>query len=124
MQRLPNPCLVFVVDDDVAVRNALGNLLESAGLSVEAFGSAEEFMDSGVVCDKSCLILDVQLPSMSGMELQKWLSHRKNSAPIIFVTAHVDDDVRVRALREGAVGFFFKPLDSDALLTAVHSALK
>jgi FixJ family two-component response regulator len=124
MQNLPEPCWVSVVDDEIAVRSALGNLLESAGLRVEVFGSAEEFMDSGGAYKRSCLILDVQLPVMSGLELQRQLSHNRNSPPIIFVTGHVDDQVRAQALREGAVGFFYKPFNSDALLSAVHSALK
>jgi FixJ family two-component response regulator len=118
------PCWVFIVDDDIAVRNALANLLESAGLSVDVFGSAEEFLHSSAAHDRSCLILDVQLPFMSGLELQRRLSSNRNSAPIIFVTAHVDDVLRARALREGAVGFFYKPINSDALLSAVHSALE
>jgi len=118
------PYLVSIVDDDQAVRAALGNLLESVGLAVESFASAEEFMNSRLVKRRSCLILDVQLPRTSGLELQQHLSSESDSIPIIFVTAHPDDDVRSRALQEGAIGFFNKPFDAAALLTAVRSTLK
>ena len=118
------PYVVSIVDDDQAVRDALGNLLESVGLRVEAFASAEEFVNSGNVNKRSCLILDVRLPRMSGLELQHHLSNKSDSVPIIFITAHAHDEVRTRALQEGAVSFLYKPFSSEDLLSALHSTLK
>jgi FixJ family two-component response regulator len=118
------PYVVSIVDDDKSVRDALGNLLESVGLRVEAFASAEEFVNSSNGSNRSCLILDVQLPRMSGLELQQHLSNKSDSVPIIFVTAHANDEVRSRALQEGAVSFLYKPFSSEDLLRAVHSTLK
>ena len=118
------PYLVSIVDDDKAVRDALGNLLESVGLQVEAFASAEEFVNLSSVSHRSCLILDVQLPRMSGLELQQRLSNKSDSVPIIFITAHANEELRNRALQEGAVSFLYKPFSSEDLLSAVHSTLK
>ncbi len=115
---------VSIVDDDQAVRDALGNLLDSAGLDVEAFASAEEFVNSDRPKDEFCLILDVRLPNMSGLELQRNLSDRARPVPIIFITGHADAAVREQAMRDGALGFFYKPFDSEALLNAVCSVLK
>jgi FixJ family two-component response regulator len=115
---------VSIVDDDQAVRDALGNLLDSAGLDVEAFASAEEFVNSDRPKDEFCLILDVRLPNMSGLELQRYLSDRARPVPIIFITGHADAAVREQAMRDGALGFFHKPFDSEALLNAVCSVLK
>lgn len=123
-QNSSEPYLVSIVDNDKGVRDALGNLLQSAGLNVERFASAEEYVDSRRTNKKSCLILDVHLPRMNGLELQRRLSDRADPVPIIFITAHGDDSVREKALRAGAVGFFHKPFDSEALLEAVHSALR
>jgi len=118
------PYVVSVVDDDKAVRDALGNLLESVGLSVEPFASAEEFVKSDDVNNRACLILDVQLPRMSGLELQHHLSAKSRNLPIIFITAHANDEVRSQALQAGAVSFLYKPFSSEDLLSAVHSTLK
>jgi FixJ family two-component response regulator len=118
------PFVVSIVDDDEAIRNALGNLFESVGLNVETFASAEQFMDFQEANERSCLILDVQLPRMSGLELQRQLSGDANAVPIIFMTAHSDDRVRERALEAGAVAIFQKPVNSEALLNAIHSVLK
>ena len=118
------PFLVSIVDDDEAIRNALGNLFESVGLNVETFACAEQFMDFREANERSCLVLDVQLPRMSGLELQRQLSGDANAVPIIFMTAHSDERVRERALEAGAVAFFQKPFNSEALLDAVHSVLK
>jgi len=118
------PYLVSIVDDDKAVREALGNLLESVGLQVEAFASAEEFVNSSNVNHRACLILDVQLPRMSGLELQRRLSNKSDSVPIIFITAHANEKLRNRALQEGAVSFLYKPFSREDLLSAVHSTLK
>jgi len=118
------PYVVSVVDDDKAVRDALGNLLESVGLDVEPFASAEEFVESDDVNNRACLILDVQLPRMSGLELQHHLSAKSRNLPIIFITAHANDEVRSQALQAGAVSFLYKPFSSEDLLSAVHSTLK
>jgi FixJ family two-component response regulator len=118
------PFVVSIVDDDEAIRYALGNLFESVGLSVETFASAEQFMDFREANERSCLILDVQLPRMSGLELQHQLSSDGNAVPIIFMTAHSDERVRERALQAGAVAIFQKPFNSEALLNAIHSVLK
>ena len=123
-QNAPEACVVSIVDDDEAVRDALGNLLESVGFSVETFSSAEQFVDSARSNKSACLILDIHLPRMNGLELQRRLSDGEKPVPIIFVTAHTDDSVREKALRAGAVGFFRKPFNSEALLEAVHSALR
>ena len=122
-KRARTPYVVSVVDDDQAVRDALGNLLESVGLQVEAFASAEEFVQSNRGKTKSCLILDVMLPRMSGLELQQYLSGKPGSVPIIFISAHSSDEVRCRALQKGAVSFLSKPFKSEDLLSAVHSTL-
>jgi FixJ family two-component response regulator len=118
------PFVVSIVDDDEAIRYALGNLFESVGLNVETFASAEQFMDFGGANERSCLILDVQLPRMSGLELQHQLSSDGNAVPIIFMTAHSDERVRERVLQAGAVAIFQKPFNSEALLNAIHSVLK
>ena len=118
------PFVVSIVDDDEAIRNALGNLFESVGLNVETFACAEQFMDFREANERSCLVLDVQLPRMSGLELQRQLSGDANAVPIIFMTAHSDERVRERALEAGAVAFFQKPFNSEALLDVVHSVLK
>jgi FixJ family two-component response regulator len=118
------PFVVSIVEDDEAIRNALGNLFESVGLNVETFTSAEQFMDFREANERSCLILDVQLPRMSGLELQRQLSGDANAVPIIFMTAHSDETVRERALQAGAVAIFQKPFNSEALLNAIYSVLK
>jgi FixJ family two-component response regulator len=117
------PC-VSVVEDDKAVRDALENLLESVGLKVRSFSSAEEFASLGPTGQKSCLILDVNLPQMSGLELQRHLTRTKNPIPIIFITAFTDEIIREQALREGALKVLYKPFNAEDLLDAVHSALK
>ncbi|MFZ1031347.1 MAG: response regulator [Candidatus Acidiferrales bacterium] len=115
---------VTIVDDDQAVRDALSNLLESVGMRVEAFTSAEDFVNSRGLSKRTCLILDIQLPGMSGLELQRQLAAGKNLIPIIFITAHGEDGIREQALHDGAVGFFYKPFSSEALLNTVHSAMR
>jgi FixJ family two-component response regulator len=123
-QNAREACLVSIVDDDEGVRHALGNLLESAGLNVERFASAEEYVDSVHANKKSCLILDIHLPRMNGLELQHRLSGDGNPVRIIFITAHADEYLREKALQAGAVGFFHKPFNSEALLEAVLFALR
>jgi FixJ family two-component response regulator len=117
------PCLVSIVDDDKAVRHSLGNLLESVGLATESFASAEEFLVCSQAERRSCLILDVQLPEMNGIELQRLLLSQSKSIPIILITAHTDNNLRSLALRNGAVDFFYKPFNAEALLAAVRIAV-
>jgi two-component system response regulator FixJ len=124
LQKTQKSHSVSIVDDDQAVRHALGNFLDSAGLNVEAFASAEDFVNSDHPKDECCLILDIRLPNMSGLELQRYLSDRVRPVPIIFMTGHADAAVREQAMRDGALGFFHKPFDSEALLNAVCSVLK
>ena len=115
---------VTIVDDDPAVRNSLRNLLESFGLRVRAFSSAEDFVTYRRASDGTCLILDIQLPGMNGLELQHHLSNRRTPISIIFITAHGEDNVREQALLDGAAAFLSKPVSSKELLDAVHSLLK
>jgi FixJ family two-component response regulator len=115
--------MISIVEDDKEVRSAICNLLESAGLRVEAFESAEEFLESGPMDKKACLVLDVRLPRMSGMDLQRSLYGQGSSLPIIFITGHADATVREEALRSGAADFLYKPFNAAALITSVYSAL-
>jgi FixJ family two-component response regulator len=114
---------IYVVDDDASVREALRGLLRSAGLRAEVFGSATEFLASGRVSDAACLILDVRMPGMGGLELQEELIGSSRRVPIIFITAHGDEDARSRALERGAIDFLQKPFSDDALLDAIGAAL-
>ena len=118
--------LIVIVDDEPLVREATENLLRSAGLRSVGFGSAEEFLDSAQHRNAGCLILDVQLPGMSGLELQDVLACTGPGVPIVFLTAHDDADGRTasRALKAGAKAFLRKPMGHDDLLCAVQSALE
>ncbi len=116
--------LVSVVDDDESVRESLRGLIRSIGLGVQTFASAEDFSRSEHLEKTDCLILDVRMPGMSGLELQRHLAARKRDIPIIFITAHGSDDgERARALGDGAVAYLIKPFSEDALLEAVDAAL-
>jgi FixJ family two-component response regulator len=115
--------VVGIVDDDQAVRDALCNLLASVGLDATAFSSAEELIESSQSTKLDCLILDVKLPGMSGPDLQRRLTEDRNVVPVIFITANSDQGLRERALQDGAAGFFYKPIHSDALLRALRTAL-
>jgi FixJ family two-component response regulator len=115
---------VAIVDDDEEVRVALGGLLKSAGLAARAFESAEEFIESGQQFQVACLITDIRMPGMSGLELQAKLNAEGCSIPIIFITAHGDAKMRMQALRAGAVEFLAKPFDDEALLESVRVALE
>jgi len=121
---VPEPSLIAIVDDDKAVRDALSNLLESSGFGAEAFGSSEEFLQSQHFDKTVCLILDVRLPGLSGLELQSRLPEEKRTIPIIYITAHADERVRQQALGAGAVAFLYKPFNAEALLGAVRSGLQ
>src|SRR5215468_3520505 len=114
---------VFVVDDDRAMRESLQNLLRSAGLNVQTFASAHEFLTHQRPTAPSCLVLDVQLPGLSGLELQQELAKDEAPLPIIFITGHGDIPMTVRAMKAGALEFLTKPFHDEDLLTAVAQAL-
>jgi FixJ family two-component response regulator len=118
-----NP-LIAVVDDDESVRESLYGFLESMGYAVEAFSSAEAFLESGSLGVADCLLLDVRMPKMNGPALQRRLSASEHKTSIIFITSHDDDNVRSQALRNGAVAFLLKPFSDDALVNAIQTALK
>ncbi len=116
--------LVAIVDDDDSVRSALQGLLKAVGFPAQAFASAEEFMMSDQHRQTSCLIADIRMPGMSGLELQAKLNSERCMIPIIFITAHGDTKMRMQALRAGAVEFLAKPFDDEALLECVRAALE
>jgi FixJ family two-component response regulator len=116
--------LVAIVDDDDLMRGALQGMLKSVGLRSQAFASAEEFLTSGQQSQTACLIADVRMPGMSGLELQAELNDEQLRIPTIFITAHGDEKMRMRALRAGAVEFLAKPFDDEALLASVRAALE
>jgi FixJ family two-component response regulator len=115
--------LIVIVDDDESMQDSLQDLIESAGLEARCFGSAEEFLESGLHRQAACLITDIRMPKMSGLELQSRLKEEECSVPIIFITAHGDARMRIRAMREGAVEFLAKPFDHQLLLKRVRAAL-
>jgi FixJ family two-component response regulator len=115
--------LIVIVDDDESIRDALTSLLHSVGWRAGGFASAEAFCQSGQVHTMACLLLDVQLPGVSGLELQRQLRSSQARMPIIFITAHGNEAIRAQALQAGAVAFFAKPFDDTALLKAIHAAL-
>jgi FixJ family two-component response regulator len=119
-----NTRLVAIVDDDESVQRALQDLIESDGLSALCFGSAEQFLDSEARNRAACMITDIRMPGMSGLELQAKLKAERCRIPIIFITAHGDAEVRIHAMREGAVEFLSKPFDDAVLLEIVHTALE
>ena len=116
--------LVFVVDDDAPMRESLKNLLRSVGLRVEAFASAQEFLHSPRPDVPGCLVLDVRLPGLSGLDLQKQMAEGDRDMPIIFITGHGDIPMTVQAMKAGAVEFLTKPFRDQALLDAVQHALE
>ena len=116
--------IVFVVDDNPSIRSGLEGLLRAAGLHVQTFGSAEEFLCSRRPDVPACLVLDVKLPGVSGLDLQHELARLGIQIPIIFITAHADDGARTQALAAGAVDFLYKPFREEELLNAIDAALK
>lgn len=114
---------IAIVDDDESVQSALQDLMEADGLSARSFGSAEEFLESGLRRKAACLIVDIRMPGMSGLELQARLNADRFNTPIIFITAHGDASVRMQAMREGAAEFLVKPFDDQVLLSRVRAAL-
>ena len=122
---MPQPdATVFVVDDDASVREALGGLVRSAGLSVATYATAQEFLASPRAEGPSCLVLDVQLPGLSGLDLQRRMAEVNPEIPIIFITGHGDIPTSVRAMKAGAVEFLTKPFGDDDLLMAIHEAIE
>ena len=119
-----NTKLVAIVDDDDLMRSALQGLLKAVGLPAQAFASAEEFLQSGQQRQTACLIADIRMPGMSGLELQAKLNADHCRIPTIFITAHGDAKMRMQALRAGAVEFMAKPFDDEALLESVRAALE
>jgi FixJ family two-component response regulator len=115
---------IVIIDDDVLVRQALGDCVESAGYAAKGFGSAEEFLASAASDDAACLIVDMELPGINGLELQAKLAGTGSRAPIVFVTAHGTEANRKRATTQGAAGFLSKPVRREDLLTAVIAATR
>jgi FixJ family two-component response regulator len=123
-QCMPSIPLIAIVDDDDALRNSLDNLLRSVGFRVQGFSSAEAFLQANQAHETACLILDVRMAGMNGLELQRQLVAANWRIPIIFVTAYADDDARERALAAGAVAFLYKPCREEDLLSAIDATLK
>jgi FixJ family two-component response regulator len=118
------PELVAIIDDNELMRKALEGLMKSVGFPVLAFSHAEEFLASERKQETACLIVDIRLPGMSGLELQSKLNAEHYRVPTIFITAHGEEAVRMQALRAGAVEFLTKPFDDEALLESVRAALE
>jgi FixJ family two-component response regulator len=118
------PKLLAIVDDDESMRRALQGLMKTVGLQTRAFASAEDFLNSGLLDEIACLITDIRMPGMSGLELQEKLNAEHRRIPTIFITAHGDAKMRLQAMRAGAVEFLPKPFDDDVLLDSVRAALE
>jgi FixJ family two-component response regulator len=118
-----SPSIVLVVDDDISVRESLEALLRNEGLGVETFVSAQEFLSRPPVTVPSCLVLDISLPGLNGLDLQKRVAVERNEMPIIFITGHGDIPVTVQAMKAGAVEFLTKPFNDEILLNAIRNAL-
>ncbi|HEV3065590.1 MAG TPA: response regulator [Chthoniobacterales bacterium] len=117
------PALISIVDDDESVRDALWGFLRSVGFTVNVFASAEEFLNSDQLSKADCLILDVRMSGMSGIELHRQLVSSYCKIPVIFITAYEDEGMRTQALSGGAGAFLIKPFSEEALLNAIHAAL-
>lgn len=116
--------MVAIVDDDETVRSALLSTMKAAGLPARAFASAEEYLASGQQNETGCLIADIRMPGMSGLELQARLEAEHLQTPILFISAHGDEEMRMQAMRAGAVEFLAKPFDRKVLLDCVRTALE
>jgi FixJ family two-component response regulator len=121
---MPGIPLISIIDDDDALRSSLENLIRSVGWRTQGFSSAEAFLSSSQVHETGCLVLDVRMPGMSGLELQRQLAVANSRTPIVFITAHEDHDQRRQALEAGAVAFLHKPFYEEELLNAINVALK
>ena len=119
-----NQFIVMIVDDDESIRRAARRLIKSYGFPVETFASAEDFLGSGRLHETACLVLDVQMPGLNGLELQSRLITDGHQVPIIFITAFNDENARAQALKAGAVGYLVKPFEEADLLTAINVALR
>ena len=117
------PALISIVDDDESVRDALKSLIDSMGFRAEVFASGEAFLNSPHISQTDCLIADVRMPGMSGLELQERLNAANSSIPIVFISAHDDGEARARGLRAGAVDFLKKPFSEDSLVRAISACL-
>ena len=115
--------VISVIDDDASVRTATNNLLSSHGYQVHTFASAVDFLQSARLADSSCVVADVQMPVMSGLDLLQHMRTRGNDAPFIFITAFPDDSVRARALKAGAICFLAKPFAGPVLINCIEHAL-
>jgi FixJ family two-component response regulator len=118
------PPLISIVDDDESVRESLPDLLREFGFAARAFSSAEEFLASDYIGQTKCLVLDIAMPGMTGPDLQLELARRRQEIPIIFITAHADETMRPRMLKQGAVECLFKPFSETALLEALNAAFR
>jgi len=121
---MPGVPLISIVDDDDSLRNSLDNLIRSVGFHAQGFSSAEAFLSSNQAHDTACLILDMRLPGMNGLELQRQLLAANWRIPIIFITSHADGDAQARALEAGAVDYLYKPFREEQLLNAIDAAMK
>jgi FixJ family two-component response regulator len=119
-----NQSIVMIVDDDTSIRKSVRRLMKSFGFVVETFSSAEEFLGSDRLAKTSCLILDLHMPDMNGLELQKRLVASGSAIPIIFITAFADDGARAQAMKAGAVAYLTKPFEDEELLTCIQAALQ
>jgi FixJ family two-component response regulator len=120
---VPKVPMISIIDDDVSMRNATRRLVKSLGLNADTFASAEEFLESDRVNDTACVITDMQMPGLSGAELQRLLIAQGVNTPIIFITAFPEESLRRRALDAGAVGFLSKPFDEGRLINCLKTAL-
>lgn len=123
-RQLPELPVISVIDDDASVRAAVNNLVRSLGYTVHTFASAEEFLRSAHLHATSCVITDVQMPVMNGVELQAHLHTQGHRMPFIFITAFPDEGIRARALKAGAIGFLTKPFDGRTLIQCLDTALE
>ena len=121
---MPGVPLISIVDDDDAVRNSLDDLIRSIGFRTQGFPSAEAFLNSNQARGTACLILDVRMPGMNGLDLQRQMVAANWRIPVVFITSHADDDARARALEAGAVAFLYKPFREEELLNAIDAPLK
>src|SRR5262245_59862619 len=115
---------VFLVDDDASVRRALERLIRVAGYDVEAFADAASYLAADPPTEPACIVLDIRMPAISGFELQSAIAGTPRALPVVFITGHGDDSVRVQALRAGAVDVLFKPIDEEQLVSAIEKALE
>lgn len=118
-----DPPVVFIVDDDLGVQRSLSHLIRAVGWTSEAFSSAHEFMESPPSSGSACVLLDIRMPGLTGLELHAWMADREISLPVIFLTGHGDVPTSVQAMKRGAVDFLEKPVDDQVLLETIHQAI-